>query len=173
MSPFLVILESPLKCKPMKFISLHYFCIFLLSSACGNSSDPPPQDPGDGDSDVVAVSANGSENNYTFSVTIMSPDKGCEQYADWWEVISEDGSLLYRRILAHSHVNEQPFKRSGGPVAVSASTTVWVRSHMNNTGYGGDMFKGSVEDGFTKQTPPENFASSLEDQEPLPSGCAF
>jgi len=68
--------------------------------------------------DVLSVEVTGSPNAYQFSVKIASPDTGCEQYADWWEVLSEDGQLLYRRILLHSHVNEQPFVRSGGPVNI-------------------------------------------------------
>ena len=48
---------------------------------------------------IVSVASSGSNANYTFSVGISSPDTGCDQYANWWEVITEDGTLLYRRIL--------------------------------------------------------------------------
>ena len=51
-------------------------------------------------------------------------------------MLSLEGALLYRRILAHSHVDEQPFVRSGGPVPVGASDIVIVRGHMNPGGYG-------------------------------------
>jgi len=122
---------------------------------------------------VDQVTTSGSSNNYSFSVTISSPDTGCDQYADWWEVISEDGDLLYRRILAHSHVNEQPFTRSGSGVTISPDQQVWVRLHMNNTGYSTQVMKGSVSEGFVKAELPVTFASNLETEEPLPSGCAF
>jgi hypothetical protein len=123
--------------------------------------------------DVTLVQATGQPGAYQFNVGIRSPDKGCAQYADWWEVVSADGKLLYRRILLHSHVDEQPFTRSGGPVPIQADTVVWVRAHMNTGGYGGMAFKGSVKAGFAKAEPPANFAAGLAKQPPLPDGCDF
>jgi hypothetical protein len=79
---------------------------------------------------------------------VSSPDTGCDQYADWWEVLDEEGQLLYRRVLLHSHVGEQPFARSGGSVSVGTEQIVWVRAHMNSRGYGRVAFRGSVQDGF-------------------------
>ena len=104
---------------------------------------------------------------------IRSPDTGCEQYADWWEVITEDGELIYRRILTHSHVNEQPFTRSGGPVAISADAVVIVRPHMFPNGYGDTALRGSVTGGFEEISLDVDFASELENIDPLPNGCAF
>ena len=123
--------------------------------------------------DVVSVQAKGSAGAYQFSVEVSSPDTGCEQYADWWEVLDEQGQLLYRRILAHSHTSEQPFVRSGGPVAIDPETPVWVRAHMHPGGYGGVAFRGSVEDGFSEAQPEPDFAAGVADQSPLPDGCAF
>lgn len=98
--------------------------------------------------DVQQVTVSGEDMQYHFSVTIHSPDVGCEQYANWWEVLNADGTLLYRRILAHSHVSEQPFTRSGGVVAVTKHDKLYIRAHMNSSGYGGHVFVGSVVDGF-------------------------
>ena len=123
--------------------------------------------------DVISVQASGSEGAYQFTVGIGSPDTGCEQYADWWEVISEDGELIYRRILLHSHISEQPFVRSGGPVSISPETVVWVRAHMNIGGYGGAAFKGSVQSGFIVADLDMDFAINLAETAPLPDGCAF
>lgn len=122
---------------------------------------------------VTAVSVSGSENSYRFSVQISSPDTGCDQFADWWEVLDESGHLLYRRILLHSHVNEQPFTRSGGPIKVGKDQTVYVRAHMNSTGYGTTVFKGSVQDGFIKQQLDGTFAAEVSILPPQPSGCEF
>ncbi len=123
--------------------------------------------------EISSVSVSGEENKYSFSVGIKSPDKGCNQYADWWEVVSEDGELLYRRILAHSHVSEQPFVRSGGPVPIKKDQIVYVRAHMNTSKYGDKVFKGSVVEGFIESTLASEFADNLETKQPLPDGCAF
>lgn len=123
--------------------------------------------------DVIAVETSGRAGGYQFSVTIRSPDKGCQQYADWWEVISQDGELLYRRVLLHSHVSEQPFTRSGGPVPVEPDAIVWVRAHMNPGSYGGMVMKGSVQSGFQPAALSPQFAADLEKKPPLPDDCMF
>jgi hypothetical protein len=123
--------------------------------------------------DVVGVRASGSPGAYRFSVTIRSADTGCAQYADWWEVVGADGRLLYRRVLLHSHADEQPFERAGGPVPIRSDTSVWVRAHMSTTGYAGVAFKGSVASGFAAATPAPGFAAAVATQPPLPDGCAF
>ncbi len=121
--------------------------------------------------DVVSVRAGGSPGAYQFAVGVASPDTGCERYADWWEVISLDGELLYRRILTHSHVREQPFVRRGGPVSIGSDDVVWVRAHMHPTGYGGAAFRGSVAGGFERADMPGDFAVELAKRQPLPEGC--
>lgn len=122
---------------------------------------------------VTAVSASGSDGRYTLSVTLASPDLGCSQYADWWEVVSPDTQLLFRRILTHSHVDEQPFTRSGGPLEVADTQHLIIRGHMNPFGYGSLVFSGSIEQGFTADTICRNFGLLLADETPLPTGCSF
>ncbi|MEO0948865.1 MAG: hypothetical protein AAFY11_12110, partial [Cyanobacteria bacterium J06641_5] len=109
----------------------------------------------------------------TFAVTIRSPDTGCGQYADWWEVLAEDGELLYRRVLAHSHVGEQPFTRSGGPVAVAADRVIIVRAHMHPTGYGTQALRGTIATGFEEIALPEGFVAAAATEAPQPPPCAF
>ena len=123
--------------------------------------------------DVLSVQVTGSANTYQFNVQVSSPDTGCDQYADWWEVLSEDGQLLYRRVLLHSHVSEQPFTRSGGPVTVDEGVVVIVRAHMNNGGYGGAALRGSAYSGFETVQLGSGFAAEVEAMAPLPDGCAF
>ena len=122
---------------------------------------------------VISVAVRGRPDAYEFDVGIKSADTGCQRYANWWEVVSEDGKLLYRRVLAHSHVDEQPFTRGGGPVPIAPETVVWVRAHMHPTGYGGQAFRGSVAGGFVAAELPATFAAALAKQPPRPDGCAF
>ncbi|MEW7280283.1 hypothetical protein ABW636_16960 [Aquimarina sp. 2201CG1-2-11] len=122
---------------------------------------------------IVSVASSGTENNYTFSVGISSPDTGCSQYANWWEVVKEDGTLLYRRILGHSHVNEQPFVRSGGTIDIPSDQVVIVRAHMNTSGYGIKAFIGSVSGGFKETILENGFAENLATVAPQPDKCAF
>jgi hypothetical protein len=122
---------------------------------------------------VTAVTVSGEPGAYRFTVTVASPDTGCTQYADWWEVLSEDGELLYRRVLQHSHVDEQPFTRSGGPVDVEAETTVIVRAHMSNGGYGGAALRGTPAEGLSAVVLEDGFAADVAEMSPLPEGCGF
>jgi hypothetical protein len=122
---------------------------------------------------VLSVQVMGNLGAFQFAVEIASPDTGCEQYADWWEIVSEDGQLLYRRILLHSHVDEQPFIRSGGPVDISTDEVVYVRAHMNTTGYGGVVMKGTVQGGFKPVELEAGFGDNLERVQPQPEDCAF
>lgn len=122
---------------------------------------------------VLSVKLNGEPGAYSFSVTISSPDEGCSQYADWWEVISLDGELLYRRVLHHSHVDEQPFTRSGGPVSIEGDAAVLVRVHMNTSGYSNLAMKGSPELGFEPIGLKPGFADGLSEMAPLPGDCDF
>jgi hypothetical protein len=123
--------------------------------------------------DIVSVEVSGDDNNYQFSVGIKSPDTGCDQYADWWEILTEDGDLVYRRVLAHSHIDEQPFIRSGGPATITEDTEIIIRGHMNTTGYGGIAMKGTVKNGFNEAVIDPDFASEVENLEPQPGDCAF
>lgn len=164
--------------KNMKFIFSLFFSISTILSACtGNDkasiNENDKEITNDEKATIVSVVSSGTENSYTFNVGISSPDIGCNQYADWWEVITEDGSLLYRRILEHSHVNEQPFVRSGGTIKIISDQIVIIRVHMNTSGYGTKAFIGSVNEGFIATTLNEDFLQSLDKEEPLPSGCAF
>ena len=125
-----------------------------------------------GHADVARVRVTGEPGHYRFIVTLRSPDESCERYANWWEVLRPDGSLVYRRILMHSHPDEQPFTRHGGPVAVEADEIVMVRGHLHPRGYGGAVFRGSVSAGFERwDDVPVDFGANLDTSPPLPKEC--
>lgn len=123
--------------------------------------------------DVTEVAVTGEPGGYTFAVTIRSDETGCEQYADWWEVLTDDGELVFRRILNHSHPDEQPFTRTGGPVDVSASDPLWVRAHLHPAGYTGRIARGTAESGFEIFEAEPDFVSELAKKSPLPGDCWF
>ncbi len=92
-----------------------------------------------GEADVVAVVATVSAAGvYRFDVTLLHEDSGWEHYADAWEIRDGDGKVLASRVLAHPHVNEQPFTRSLDEVRPPASLRrVTVAAHDSLHGYGG------------------------------------
>ena len=49
---------------------------------------------------------------FQISVTLAHADTGWDHYANRWDVLDSEGNLLGSRVLAHPHVNEQPFTRS-------------------------------------------------------------
>ncbi len=158
------------------FLSMTFFFGISMLSGCTSkitNEEPVPEMPQSTSemANVISVQTSGSENNYQFSVGVKSPDVDCELYANWWEIISTEGSLIYRRILTHSHPSEQPFTRSGGPVQIGATEEVIVRAHMHPTGYGGTTYQGSVSTGFRAVQPSGEFASGLSNQDPLPTVC--
>ncbi len=150
----------------------------LVVAACSSSTKSSPVDSRQqgtpAAADVTAVTVSGDAGRFTFAVTLRSPDVGCARYANWWEVVRPDGTLVYRRILGHSHVKEQPFTRSGGPANIAADEVVIVRAHMHPTGYGGAAFRGSQQSGFQLASDiTAGFASALATSPPQPDGCAF
>lgn len=156
------------------FILISFFLSCESDTLPPIEKEPEEEEPVRGTEVVVSeVNITGSAGSYTFSVTLSSPDTGCDQYADWWEVFRTDGSLVYRRILAHSHVNEQPFSRSGSGINIQATDSVYVRGHMNNLGYGTQVYSGTVAQGLNPTTVDKEFFSELADKAPLPAKCDF
>lgn len=92
-----------------------------------------------GEADVVAVDAQREPaGTFRFSVTIRHADEGWDHYADGWEVVAPDGTVLGRRVLLHPHVNEQPFTRALSGVVISDDIeTVTIRAHDSVHGEGG------------------------------------
>lgn len=95
-----------------------------------------------GEADVVAATAKQqSGQTYSFDVTVRHADKGWAHYADKWDVLAPDGTVLGTRVLYHPHVDEQPFTRSLSGVKVpSGAGQVTIRAHDKAHEYGGKEF---------------------------------
>ena len=95
--------------------------------------------------EAVVVSAEAeqeSSGTWRFRVTVSHPDEGWDHYADGWEVIAPDGRVLGTRVLLHPHVDEQPFTRSLGGVAVPDDVgEVLIRTHCSVDGDGERTFR--------------------------------
>lgn len=92
-----------------------------------------------GESDVIAVKVSRSGDAlYHFDVTLQHEDTGWDHYANQWEVLAPDGTVLGTRVLYHPHVNEQPFTRSLSGVKIPAEIKqVTIRSYDSVHGAGG------------------------------------
>lgn len=97
------------------------------------------------DANVEFVRAVNNGDSWTFHVTVRHPDTGWDDYADGWDVVLPDGTVLKRnpddpftRLLLHPHETEQPFTRSqSGLVIPDGVTQVTVRAHDLVDGFGG------------------------------------
>ena len=86
--------------------------------------------------DVVVIREPGG--TFRFDVTIQSDDTGWDAYADAFEIVAPDGTVLGRRMLLHPHEAEQPFTRSlEGVVVPPHVAQVTVRAHHLDEGYVG------------------------------------
>ncbi len=92
-----------------------------------------------GEADVAGVEVRQTDSGiYHFDVTVRHDDTGWDHYADKWEVVAPDGTVIGTRTLYHPHVGEQPFTRSLSGVAVAeAIVEVTVRAHDSVHAYGG------------------------------------
>jgi hypothetical protein len=86
-----------------------------------------------GEADVVAVKLRpgAAADQVSFDVTIRSRDRGWDYYAERFEVVAPDGTLLGTRVLLHPHEDEQPFTRELDNVRIPAGVrSVVVRAWM-------------------------------------------
>ena len=96
-----------------------------------------------GEADVIEVDVKQtSGDTYFFKVTVRHADEGWDHYADKWDVVAPDGTVLGTRTLFHPHVDEQPFTRSLSGVKISESIAeVTVRAHDLVHEYGGQTIQ--------------------------------
>jgi hypothetical protein len=93
-----------------------------------------------GEADVVAVEVKKTgDQTFRFDVTVQHDDQGWDHYTDGWEILSPEGEVLGKRVLAHPHTNEQPFTRSLSGVRIPPDIKkVTVRAHDSMHAFGGE-----------------------------------
>jgi len=133
----------------------------LLAGACAIETPPAPTpepspaptstplptpSPSAANADVLFVKAGQSaDGTWRFDVTVTHPDTGWDDYADGWDVVLPDGSVVkprpddpFTRLLLHPHETEQPFTRSQSGIILPPNvSTVTVRVHDLVDGWGG------------------------------------
>ncbi|WP_456373157.1 hypothetical protein [Thiolapillus sp.] len=92
-----------------------------------------------GEVDVIAAKAySNPDGSWRFQATLKHADAGWEHYADRWEILDSSGKILATRVLAHPHINEQPFTRSLTSVNIPENnSSLTIRGHDKLHGYGG------------------------------------
>lgn len=87
--------------------------------------------------DIVATRVTPQGTGWRFDVTLRHPDEGWTHYADGWEVLAPDGTVLGTRTLLHPHDHEQPFTRSLTGVVIPPDVTeVRIRARCLVDGWG-------------------------------------
>lgn len=95
-----------------------------------------------GEADVIDGSITALGNGrYQIEATVKHADTGWDHYANRWDVLGPDGTVLGVRELAHPHENEQPFTRSLTLEIPSGITSVTLQANDSVHGLGGMIFE--------------------------------
>lgn len=100
-----------------------------------------------GEADITAATAQQDiRGAWTVSATILHADEGWEHYADRFDVLGPDGTVLGSRTLFHPHVDEQPFTRSLSSLSIPDDVDViTVRAHDSVHELGGETVEITLE----------------------------
>lgn len=110
---------------------MRFLTLALVLSATTSFADPAT---------IEAITGTKSGAGWRFDVTLSHPDTGWDHYADGWRVLAMDGTVLGTRVLHHPHVNEQPFTRSLGGVAIPEGTKqVQIQAKDSLEGWAGEL----------------------------------
>lgn len=98
-----------------------------------------------GEADVVDVSiAALGDGQFRIDASVLHADAGWDHFANRWDVLAPDGSVIGSRELAHPHESEQPFTRSLTLAIPDAIKSVTIRAHDSVHELGGVEFKVDV-----------------------------
>lgn len=109
------------------------FLILPVVLSAPAAADPPR---------IEGAVASRAGDQWRISVTLSHPDTGWDHYADGWRVLDESGAEIGPRVLHHPHVDEQPFTRSLGSVAIpDGADTVLIEARCNRDGWTGNLYR--------------------------------
>jgi hypothetical protein len=111
-------------------------CSLLAAAAVVSIIIAAPASAGEADVVAVEIVAEG-EGRFRFDVSVRHDDEGWDHYADAWEILGPDGTVLGTRVLLHPHESEQPFTRSLAGVAIPdmvLMVTVRARDKVHGSG---------------------------------------
>ena len=99
------------------------------------------------------VSKQAKDKTWSFEVTVKHADTGWKDYANGWDIVLPDGTILklddndkFTRTLWHPHVKEQPFTRSQSHLIIPDDIKeVTVKAHTTVDGWGGKELIVSLE----------------------------
>ncbi|MDJ0704010.1 MAG: tetratricopeptide repeat protein [Leptolyngbyaceae cyanobacterium MO_188.B28] len=135
---------------------------------------------------VLQTEVTGNEGNYSFEVTIQSPDQNCTYHTNWWEILTPEGDLIKRQTLDNPHGDQASWSSQLSSVDVQPDQTLLIRAHFQGgyidnggnfslnssfSGYNNQALGGSINEGFQIVRLPATFAPWLEDAEPQPTEC--
>ena len=111
-------------------------CLFTLATATTSIADSVK---------IVDATVTCADETCRIDVTLRHQDSGWDHYADYWRIIDPDGNELGKRVLAHPHVNEQPFTRSLSGVRIPSSVNeVVIEAHDTVHGLSGETLTAPV-----------------------------
>lgn len=118
-------------------IKITFCCAALLAAPVAQA----------GEADVLAATASQTmRGTWTVSATILHADTGWDHYADRFDVLGPDGTVLGSRTLFHPHVDEQPFTRSLSSLSIPDDVgVITVRAHDSVHELGGATVEITLE----------------------------
>jgi hypothetical protein len=127
-----------MKCNRLTAITSHFregmMKHLLISTLCIISGSLTAGEPKVVNVSIAKASSQGAR---TISVTVKHGDTGWKHYADAFEISTPNGRVLNTRVLAHPHVNEQPFERDAyGVIIPDGVSEILVRAKDSVHGFG-------------------------------------
>jgi len=91
-----------------------------------------------GEADVLDATAERvGGDQWRISATVQHADTGWDHYANGFEIVAPDGTVLGTRVLYHPHVEEQPFTRSHTLAIPAGIAEITIRALDSVHGGGG------------------------------------